>query len=536
MPGNGPGYFPRHARKIPGNRENEELNCLELARHPPLMSCLWRRGRSDGRETSLSAPELLHQTSALTAEPSLSQPSYFDQLTTPTVRLGVTGLARAGKTVFITALVRNLVSGGRLPFFQAQATGRLGRAYLEPQANDHIPRFDYEAHLACLGAMPPVWPESTRALSELRVTVPFTPSALWRRTLGIDRLHIDIVDYPGEWLIDLGLMDQSYAAWSAASLQAARAPHRRQTAAPWLANLATLDPKAPQDEQVALASTRVFTEFLQAVRAAEPAVTTLGPGRFLLPGEFAGSPLVTFVPLQLDGAASARGTLAAMMESRFNSYKQKVVTPFFREHFAKLDRQIVLVDALSAINAGPGAIDDLTHGLGAALTAFKPGVPSWLGRLLTGRKIDRILFAATKADHLMASSHDHLETALHSIIETAAQRAEFAGAEVKTLALAALRATQEATVGKGRDTQPCLVGVPLPGECIGTTVYDGVSRAALSPGELPATLASLEPGRIRVVKFRPPKLDLGPTVAAPDPWPHVRMDRALDFLIGDKLQ
>ena len=466
----------------------------------------------------------------------MPQPSYFGQLTTPTVRLGVTGLARAGKTVFITALVRNLVSGGRLPFFGPQAAGRLGRAYLEPQANDHIPRFDYEAHLACLAATPPVWPASTRAISELRVTVPFTPSAMWRRTLGVDRLHVDIVDYPGEWLIDLGLMDQSYAQWSEASLLAARAPHRRQTAAAWLAKLATLDPTAPQDEPVAIDAARVFAEFLQAVRAAEPAVATLGPGRFLLPGEFAGSPLVTFVPLALDGATPARGTLAAMMESRFNSYKQKVVTPFFKEHFAKLDRQIVLVDALSAINAGPGAIDDLTQGLGAALTAFKPGMNSWLGRMITGRKIDRILFAATKADHLMASSHDHLEAALQSITATAAKRAEFAGAEVRTLALAALRSTQEATVGKGRDSQACLVGVPLPGERIGSTVYDGVGRAALTPGELPDSLASLEPGSIRVVKFRPPKLDLGPTVAAPDPWPHVRMDRALDFLIGDKLQ
>jgi uncharacterized protein len=465
-----------------------------------------------------------------------SQPSYLSTLTTPTIRLGVTGLARAGKTVFITSLVRNLVSGGRLPFFQAQAAGRLGRGFLEPQANDHIPRFDYEAHLACLGATPPTWPESTRAISELRVTLPFTPSALWRRTLGVDRLHVDIVDYPGEWLIDLGLMDLSYAQWSEASLQAARAPHRRQTAAAWLANLARLDPKSRQDEPTALDAARVFTEFLQAVRAAEPAVATLGPGRFLLPGEFAGSPLVTFVPLPLEGASPARGTLAAMMENRFNSYKQKVVTPFFKEHFAKLDRQIVLVDALSAINAGPGAIDDLTNGLGAALTAFKPGMTSWLGRLLTGRKIDRILFAATKADHLMASSHDHLEAALQSIIDTASKRAEFAGADVKTLALAALRSTQEATVGKGREVRPCLVGVPLPGERIGDTVYDGVGRAALSPGELPDTLASLEPGSIRVIKFRPPKLDLGPTVAAPDPWPHVRMDRALDFLIGDHLQ
>src|SRR5262245_57089238 len=94
---------------------------------------------------------------------------------TPGVRLGVTGLARAGKTVFITALVRNLVAGGRLPFFAAMAEGRIARAYLEPQPDDRVARFAYEEHLAELAGAPPRWPESTRRLSQLRVTVEYTP-------------------------------------------------------------------------------------------------------------------------------------------------------------------------------------------------------------------------------------------------------------------------------------------------------------------------------------------------------------------------
>ena len=95
---------------------------------------------------------------------------YATGLVTPTVRLGVTGLARAGKTVFITALVHNLVAGGRLPFFAAMAEGRISRAYLEPQPDDSVPRFDYEEHLAELAKDPPQWPESTRRISQLRVT------------------------------------------------------------------------------------------------------------------------------------------------------------------------------------------------------------------------------------------------------------------------------------------------------------------------------------------------------------------------------
>ena len=57
-------------------------------------------------------------------------------LVTPSLRLGVTGLSRAGKTVFITSLVHNLIQAGRLPMFDAHSSGRIARAYLQPQPDD----------------------------------------------------------------------------------------------------------------------------------------------------------------------------------------------------------------------------------------------------------------------------------------------------------------------------------------------------------------------------------------------------------------
>ena len=51
-----------------------------------------------------------------------------------------------------------------------------------------------------------------------------------------------------------------------------------------------------------------------------------------------------------------------MMERRYEAYKTHVVKPFFRDHFARLDRQIVLVDMLAALNAGPAALRDLESG------------------------------------------------------------------------------------------------------------------------------------------------------------------------------
>src|SRR3569832_2729339 len=91
-------------------------------------------------------------------------------LVNPTIRLGVTGLSGAGKTVFITALVHHLLHGGRLPVFEALTSGRIARARLEPQPDDAVPRFDYETHVRALTAERR-WPASNRRLSEHRLVI-----------------------------------------------------------------------------------------------------------------------------------------------------------------------------------------------------------------------------------------------------------------------------------------------------------------------------------------------------------------------------
>src|SRR5882757_7610157 len=179
-------------------------------------------------------------------------------LVNPTVRLGVTGLSGAGKTVFITALVHQLLHGGRLPVFEAMSGGRIARARLEPQPDDAVPRFAYEAHLEAL-TKERRWPESTTRISELRLVIEYQSARGKNRTL-----TLDIVDYPGEWLLDLPLLATSYAQWSADTLKLSRSGPRAMLAARWQRHLATLDPAAAEDEQAALQSARLFTEYLNA--------------------------------------------------------------------------------------------------------------------------------------------------------------------------------------------------------------------------------------------------------------------------------
>ncbi|HSI42696.1 MAG TPA: YcjX family protein [Xanthobacteraceae bacterium] len=463
-----------------------------------------------------------------------------EDLASPTLRLGVTGLSRAGKTVFTTALIHALIRGGRLPVFEAMHEGRIARAVLQPQPDDAVPRFDYEGHLSTL-VDARRWPESTRRISELRLAIDYASVRGSQRTL-----TVDIVDYPGEWLLDLPLLGQSYAEFAASSLARARAPARHAAAGPFLAAVGETDPAAPADEGEARRLAALFTAYLAACRAEHLAVSLLPPGRFLIPGELEGSPALTFAPIDAWEGAARAGSIGAMMERRYESYKDRVVRPFFRDHFARLDRQIVLIDALAALNAGPAALADLEAALDGILAAFRTGRSSWLTALFRHR-IDKVLFAATKADHLHQTSHDRLEAIVTRLVERALARAHEAGAGFDVVALAAVRATREASVRRGGQRLPAILGVPEAGQHAADGL-DGETEAAVFPGDLPPDPAVLfDPaggfsglgdsggGDFRFLRFRPPLVARAADGTAAG-LPHIRLDRALQFLLGDRLR
>ena len=441
-----------------------------------------------------------------------------------TVRLGVTGLRRSGKTVFVTSLVNNLLRAGRLPFFGPAAEGRLIAARLEPQPDLAVPRFDYETRLAEITGSPPRWPDATRAVSRLRLAVRYRPVATLRQWMGSEAtLVLDIVDYPGEWLMDLPMLGQDYAAWSAQTLALAERPVRRDLARDWAAHLATLDPAGPADEAAARTAARLYTAYLEACRDSDAPLSLLQPGRFLEPGEMKDAPALAFAPLPVPADGARRGTLGRLMADRFDAYKRAVVGRFFREHFAHLDRQVVLVDLLGALNGGAEGVRDLRSALVAGMEGFRHGRPGWLERLFRSR-IDKVLFAATKADHVASSQHALLRRLLGEAVDEARTSIRFEGARVEAMAIAAVRSTTNVRAPVGGIEMDCVQGI-RPGGGRPTVLY---------PGTLPERLADLDDPdgpRHRFIAFDPPA-GLGTDGRG---LPHVRLDAALDFLIGDRL-
>ena len=495
---------------------------------------------------------------------------FASDMAEPSVRLGVTGLARAGKTIFISSALHNIIHGGRLPRFEAHASGRIASSEIAPQPDKLVPRFRYEDHIADLTDKR-IWPISTSRTSQVRLSLRYQSTETFKRTFRSDRLALDIVDYPGEWLLDLTLMELSYRDWSSRSFEQASKPLYNPHAKDWFAYCDGIEAHLANPEQgdepymetIARNTAKAFTDYLVAAKAARGAYALLTPGRFLMPGELQDSPALSFAPLPDAFYSKDKKSLWAMMERRFEEYKASIVVPFYRDHFARLDRQIVLIDLLAALNEGPETLAELEETITEILRAFRPGSRFWL-RNLVSRRIDKILFAATKADHVHHTSHDRLERILARLVERATERVQSSGGACETMAIAAVRATREATLTVEGEELPSLVGIPLEGETLGEDRFDGETEFALFPGDLPTNPNVVFGGAINdpwgpdpdaanrteaanedaddifhdplcFVRFRPPELETD-AEGLPRSLPHIRLDRALDFLLGDILK
>ena len=176
----------------------------------------------------------------------------------PVVRLGVTGLSRAGKSVFITALVANLLHTGRMLQLRSAVNVQIQSTFLQPQPDDTVARFEYERNLDALLAAIPSWPDGTKTISQLRLLFRFAPSGMLNALSRPRMLHLDIVEYPGEWLLDL-----SYEQWAAAALASAE---KRREARAFYVLLSGVDGSAPFDDVNASGLALAYAGYLQQAR------------------------------------------------------------------------------------------------------------------------------------------------------------------------------------------------------------------------------------------------------------------------------
>ncbi len=389
-----------------------------------------------------------------------------------TVRIGITGLARAGKTALLTSLAANLLalSAGRpaLPAVSDRLRDRRLDVSIAPAAASGIPRFDVASHIAALAADPPRWPARTTAVSLLAFDIDVSREGLLG-PLGPQRWRLEFLDYPGEWLLDLPLLGQDFAAWSEATLRRLEAFGSAETARGFLGFVRGMPVGVAADEALAASGHRLYTEVLQRMRD-EAGLAFLQPGRFLMPPRGAQPPWTQFFPLP------GRSPLANLMRTRFDAYRDAVRRDLMSPMFGDLDGLVVLADLLSALHQGQPAFADAQLALAAAADALRwdRSWTDWLSAFarfgLPPRTIGRVAFAATKADHIAARQRGNLAALMRRVT-----RVPEGGAASAVFAVASVRCTE--------DVVETLAGRPV--SAVRGRIIGEPRPARFYPGEVP---------------------------------------------------
>ena len=469
------------------------------------------------------------------------------------VRLAVTGLSRAGKTVFITSLIQNLLAAGkgrdtlsalRTQLEGADGTSRLRTVRALPAGAGAMPYFDHAEKFADLAAASPAWPPRTDDLATISLDIELDRDGALGR-LGPKRIRLELLDYPGEWLLDLPLRDKGFAAWSDETLALIRQPPRAVLFAPFLDFLAGFDPAAPANSQQLRHGHALYRDALNACRT-QLGLRFLQPGRFLCPGPRGEAPLMWFFPCESRLGGPVRGSGGALLQDRYDAYKADMAANFFDTHFIDFDRQVVLVDVLGALHAGQAAFEDTERAIAAIAGCMTygrslPKAIAGLGNLtqrvggrvfgrasstvstLQHRRIERMAFVATKADHVPAMRRANLCNLLRSIVEAAAARLDPQG--VSYHAAASVLSTTDRTMPvQGRPAEEVVVGV----------VLGDTRQRSFYPGEVPSGRPppSFWTDRFfELPTFTPPRLDPSGAVGIP----HLGLDEVLATILKGRL-
>ena len=213
------------------------------------------------------------------------------------------------------------------------------------------------------------------------------------------------------------------------------------------------------------------------------------------------------------------------MERRFEAYKTEVVMPFYDQYFRNYSRQVVLVDVLGALLAGREVFEDTRRAIDAILESFRYGHSGIIARLLRSARIEKVLFAATKADHVPEVQRDHLAALLRNMVALPWLDVTSSNAKIDVATLASVISTDEDTQEIDGHQVQVVVGKP-----VGSN-----TRAKFFVGNVPARPPRPEAwGKpfLNIPVFEPPVIDVSPI----DGIAHINLDLALEYLIGDQLR
>ena len=456
-----------------------------------------------------------------------------------TVTIAVAGLSGSGKTAFITSVILNLEAAARnsaaaqwLNGLEVVDTERLQSAEQPPNYKPtHGRMFPLSDMLANLTAAKPRWPTRTANIYEVAIDLRFWPGRRPQRTdAPTARLRFVFVDYPGEWLVDVPLLDQTYAEWSKAALSRLERKPWSDISQGFCELLKTTTWTANDQNELARNAALEWQKILFAAQSR--GLKWLQPGQFVRRRDQAddgAAPALDEEPLwfcPLPEAAiteAKKGSLAHAMAGRYAAYRKEVGV-FFEHTLKNASHHLLLVDVLEALAEGENAFFETAEILAEVYRVFA-NRKSGFWNLFNRTGFEKVLLLATKADAVPPNQR----AALKSLLAEMCKRRVAGAAGIAPPSaqyMAAIRATEDVKVtGDDGDKFRAVQGL----------CDDGQVRRVISvdiPAEMPKPDYFRRREGQRTPRFRLPPTEGGGRYGIPN----VRVGQVVNDLVGDLLQ
>lgn len=434
-----------------------------------------------------------------------------------TIKVAITGMSRSGKTVFLTSIINQLIANDKLPYLNDKL-GRTFVARLLPPDSIYM-RFDYYNKLKALRSEEPRWPKSTKAVSKTTVQLEFKSEYGF---LENQIINLELIDYPGEWLLDLAMLDMSYQEWSLFMINLANEHTRADFSKEWLQDIKQHPLYKNGDTfEIEEQLFDLYSEYLKSLYYHE--FSFMQPGRFIEPGDMQDDPLLLFCPLPAPSTVVEEGSIYSNFQKRYESYVGEVVKRLYLEHFQTFDSQVILVDLVKTLNEGEAVFEDMHLALKSILKTFTYGSNNIFSKFFD-LKIDHVLFAATKADHIPSSDHERYMNLLSDMIWDIKKELDVKHIETEVTIFSAVKSTQF--------VKAKLEGVEV--DCVRGIVEDEDEPSTHFSGSLPAHYKDpnfWKNANFNFQTFKP--ISFPPRDA--NAVEHIRMDRLIYSLLKDRV-
>ena len=377
-------------------------------------------------------------------------------------RVGITGSARSGKTVFLMSLISHLEKGKlTLALNEKQVTTRKFRrvpcnpGWLDAEVIESAGlrkffrgeknEFDYDGLISHL-ARAKEWPEKT-------IDNFFYRCRFERSDVKLTGTEIEFFDFPGERVADVTMIGKDYAEWSERMLQTiANEPAKKQHAADFLESTRRdVLVEADLIERYKDALARLILDFHPLISPSTFLVDTdgieatgstpeeiiAGTARAVAKPRFSGLRDAEFVPLPLT-QKQKQPELFKKFADRYQRYQREVVNPFTRNLLA-CHNLVFLIDISDILGSGDQKYNDIHLLIKELLNYIDQGM-GFFRRLCRGSKnlvsklyglksgwIESIAFVASKADKVHPVDRDKLVPLLRDLAQPLVDNSELAG-------------------------------------------------------------------------------------------------------------